>query len=209
MVQKKWFLTSELEERMKTVSENYQHGDLLKLANEFGIPPRKLGELFYEKMGVNANTFYRYKWSKQEILILQKFPKGTQLALIKEALISAGFENRSLKAISKKRSKIGFGLNPDINGHLTANAVAEGLGVDRGTVVSWIKRGWLRAYRPTGPTIDISAAYTITPEALREFIIEYVAYLGSCWPKMDRYFIVDILSGKSFERRIFEKRMEG
>lgn len=209
MAKSNWVLTPEIEKRLQAAYENYQYGDIEKIAREFGIPSRRLSAFLTKKYGVNVSHLYRYTWSTEEILILKRYPPGTQLSVVQQALISAGFRGRNLNAIRRKRNRLQLGLHPDREGNFSVSTVAQAMGASRNSVTAWIRRGWLRAYRPTGHTIDINAAYTITPKALKEFIIEYVAYIGECWPKADRYFIVDILTERSGEKAVFEKRMEG
>lgn len=143
-------------------------------------------------------------WSNDEDEILRSNNTVTIKDLCR-ILMLKGY-SRTPAAIEARRQVLRLTINPDIDGNYSANAVALGMGIRPDQVTIWIRRGWLIAVRPVGPSPHMGCAWIITPSDLRKFIIEYVTYVTLT--KADKYFLVDILTGYSSQKIIQFKKNE-
>ena len=171
-------------------------GNVTQFGRDKGIPK---STVFLRLNMLGAQR--RIGWNTEEEKILRSMKHCTYRE-IQKALVDAGFALRKRSSICAKRAKLGMSINPDTNGNYSTNTLAAVMGVTDSMVQGWIRRKWLRAFRPVGDKFAPGFAWVITPAAVREFIVEYVAYLDKSWPKTDRFFIVDILTGASGEKKI-------
>ncbi|MEA5566653.1 helix-turn-helix domain-containing protein [Anabaena sp. UHCC 0399] len=87
------------------------------------------------------------KWTPQEIETLEEMAESYTPKQIAYRLKRRGYY-RSLEGIRKKLHSLGYSVRPTLDNY-SCNEVAKVLQVDSGTVAAWVKRGWLKAIKPS------------------------------------------------------------
>ena len=144
------------------------------------------------------------RWSTAEVKILEKyFHLSPRVASRK--LRERGYQ-RSLTGVVMKRKKLGL-RKTDLG--YSAGALAEVMGVDGSTALTWIHRGLLKAERlpserPPGQ-LNGEGEWFVRPHDLRKFIIDHVALVDI--RKCDKYWLVDLLTNKAADAGEGKKKL--
>lgn len=163
-------------------------GGVQRLAKRLGLPAWKVSH-FAQEQGWAQTGSRGPSWTEaeDELLMVHHWKAPRVISRIFKA---RGYSRSPNAVVARRRCLQLRVADADI---YSARAFAEIMGVEVHTVISWIKKGWLRATRRgTDRQHDI---YQITPGAARNFLIHYTAH----WDhrKADKYWLVDILSSQT------------
>lgn len=183
--------TPAIDEAIRRIYRERRHGGLKKLSRETGIPRSSLSDRARKTLGVTP--FRRFRIEKKvrydplddELIVRWGHEPAASIA---RRLIEAGRPRRSEHAIANRRCELRNQGQPvgAWREDLTTDEVAEGLGVNKSTVMRWIKLGLLtaKALRPDSPSCKF---YRIQLRDLRRFIYRHPTYLASARPDLVWY----------------------
>lgn len=163
-------------------------GQVTRMAKKIGVPRTKITNFAKKQAWFPRNRLHvPYFWSDREKEIVEKtgryHPKAVQKRLKKE-----GFE-RTISAIEIKRKELRACENRDSG--LTANQLAECMGVDIHKIINAIKAGKIKAKRR--PTYEGErVAYEITHKAIKSYIINWLPEINLNY--CDKFWLIDVLT---------------
>jgi hypothetical protein len=145
-------------------------------------------------------------WSDTELEILEE-NSHKSLAVVQRMLNRQGYK-RTTTAIAIKRKRLGFDLREEraIAGIYSSRQLAELMGIDAKSVTGWITKGLLKAKRRGTARTEMQHGdeWEIKMNDVRSFLIDYTGH----WDhrKVDKYWLVDILSGNTGAKgRVFKE----
>ena len=191
---KKYFFTEQIDDMIREVYRDkinirskLHTGYLKDLSKRLGIPDWRISKRAVE-LGAMASQKKEPNWSDRELRILQS-SAHLSLPRIQVNLNKLGF-HRTQQGIQQKRKHMRFLQN--LNGN-SISSVAECFGVDKKTVVRWIKNGLLKSTRrETTRTAEQGELFFIKDKWIREFVVDSVAVID--FRKIDKYWVVDLLA---------------
>lgn len=191
----KWRITPEMHNAIRAA---YQ-GDTGKsqindLAGLLGLPRWKVTR-YAIIQGWTARQKKEPEWSERELKLL-KLNAHLSPTVIQRRLRKYGY-HRTEVGIVLKRKRMRFLQNLSGN---SSRSVAQCLGIDSHTVAQYIQNGWLKAgRRGTNRTAAQGGDFWyIKDKDIRKFIVENVAVVD--FRKLDKYWLVNLLAGKSMKR---------
>lgn len=173
----------------------YRHGAAVRLAREHGVPPKSIYERA-RKLGLGKPAAdldkqeERRMWSTEETTIL-KNKAHLRTSDLRVYLKRKGFI-RSCMSIEKKRHRMGWKDSVDRDEDevgYTAVGLGKLLKVRPGTVVNWIRSGWLKATQESGE--KAGNKHRIQRADLRRFLFNYVQHWEPA--RVDKYWLMDLL----------------
>ena len=181
--------TADMDARIKELyTPPYVRGAIVRQAKVWGIKvefiSRRARELHLQPI---SNVRGTRQWSIGEILTLRSIPhKNHQEASLH--LKKKGY-HRSPAACSSFRLRDGWRASverdPGDIGY-SANAVADLLGVDQGTIVRSIRMGYIKAKQAS------NGIYRVLPRNLYEFMVNHAHRWEPA--KCDKYWLIDFLT---------------
>ena len=164
------------------------------LANKYKVSPnviyRRALELGEIAGPVELN---RIPWNADELALLDG-SRGLSVPRIQTKLRKIG-SKRSNLAIVRKIQEI-YGTAAEFRqegGYYTSGDLAKEFGVNNNVVISWVKRGVLRA--TASKVGEKYNQYISSAKDVRDFIIQYTGHAP--FTERNKYFIVDILMGEN------------
>lgn len=163
-----------------------QWGGLSKLAHQVGRPVRWVSDRAL-LLGVQVRRFEVAKWSDAEIALLRENASKIPVT-ISRIFTKHGFK-RSANAIGLKLTRLHCDRSDDDT--YTASGLAALFNVDKTVIVSWIKKGWLKAR--TRGSDHPNDAYQIHHNAVRRFVAENAGAVDI--RRVDKFWFIDLLAG--------------
>lgn len=187
----RWPLDAHIDAAIRRV---YQSAPLIgaikRLAQVVGRPRAWVSNRA-RQLGLQQPRFKEPVWSAQE---LQLVGDNATLSLghLRSKLRRAGF-NRTETAIKVKLKRLG--ADRDDENRFSASALAELFGVDPGSIIQWIEKGWLRAQKIDGDkTLGGGRNWSVHRRDIRRFVIENVAAIDL--RKVEKHWFVDLLASR-------------
>ncbi len=181
--------TADMDARVKELyTPPYVRGAIVRQARAWNVKvefiSRRARELHLQPI---SNARGSRQWTMDEIMLLRSVPhKNNQEASL--YLKKKGYP-RSKDACSSFRLRDGWRASverdPSDIGY-SANAVAELLGVNHGTIVRFIRMGYIKAKQAS------NGIYRVLPRNLYEFMINHAHRWEPA--KCDKYWLVDFLT---------------
>lgn len=191
-----WPVTDRYDDAIRALhSSPPARGAVTELALKIGRPRWWVSQRARD-LGLITPRFRELPWTPAEIEVLH------ETAHLRPQAARAMFKRRgfdrteSAIVVKRKREEISTVLARDDAGLLPANRVANFLGVERGTVVRWIRLYGLRAApRGTAKAFD---EFEIRATDLREWIIAHPARIELAKvPAASRAWFIELLAGRA------------
>lgn len=185
-------ITPVIDDAIRAAYASTQRGFCKRVAEKIGATDGWVKQRA-RALGLTRVQKYVAKWTDEENAILDEYYEKGGVKYIASKLKAAGF-TRSLTAIEQQVHTLGLSWRDrDV---YTPRAIAEGMGVNHGTVIDWITAGLLKAKRETFTGLHDSPSpktYLVQPKNVRRFLIEHIARYRLS--SVDRYWFVSILAG--------------
>ncbi|MDZ7809219.1 MAG: hypothetical protein U5L11_02570 [Arhodomonas sp.] len=166
---KRYHATPELDAAITRVYQHPGGATLKDLAAEHGVPHWWLKRRAV-RLGLSRPATKPAPWSEAELAIVRDHHHHT-LKHLRSILAAAGYQRTETAIHIVRKRKLG--LSPRAADRYSATAAANLLGVNRSTVLHWIKSGWIEA-EPAGTARTEQQGgdmWDIHHQDLRRFII--------------------------------------
>lgn len=196
MGRRKYSFTPEMDEEIRRcyrervgIRATRYLGPVKALAEKMGLPRWRISKRAVE-LEILPVQKKEPDWSDTEIWILKKCAHRC-FARIQIYLKRAGYQ-RTIQGIRMQKKRMKLSRNT-MDGY-TANSLSLCFGTDVHTVMTWIRKGWLKAEkRGTARTPQQGGdEWFIRPEWVRGFIKKNVAVID--FRKLDKYWLVEMLA---------------
>jgi len=175
----KYNWTPERDAWLRREWDGNDRGRAAQIAKAFGWPQWVLSKRA-RTLGLTRPR-YRKEWSSNETAFLTEHLGSRTTIWIARKL---GRTETSVVLRAKR-----LHLSRKIDNGYSSRAVAEGFGIDSHAVLSWIRRGWLKASR--GQMFGPHESWAIAPEAVRAFIKSHPTEFDI--RKVDQVWFLDVL----------------
>jgi len=174
-------------------------GEVSRIAKKIGVPRTKITTLAKRKGWLPKNrTCDPYFWDEREIEIIEKtgmyHPKAVQKRLKKEGyhrtLSAIEVKRLQLRVIQRTRGGDGLGMS--------ANELAECMGVDSHKITAAIKTGKLKAKKR--PTYEgITSPFYILTKHIREYIVNWLPEININY--CAKFWLIDLLANDTANKQ--------
>jgi plasmid maintenance system antidote protein VapI len=172
----------------KMYANGVNHGEVTRMAKRIGVPRTKITNIARSKgwLPKKNSPDYHYHWCDKELEIVGQNGHLSPIT-VQRYLKSQGF-NRTVSAVEVKRAQLNACQNRK---GMTADDLAQCMGVDVHNILSAIKREKLKARRRPGYT-GKNAAYMIMDKDIKAYIMTWLPEINLAY--CDKFWLVDILA---------------